>query len=177
SLRAQDLLTAQLPKNGATGSSFDIVFAGGSLKVTDSAFQAAVDESLLPLRADARVTSVTTPWSVTPDLAGQLESRDGSEALTVVTVKDGYLVARIDYSLFIVNRFREELVARRSVPLAIERSMATAGRAVMFSGLTVAVGLAGMLFYPGTFLVSMGLAGSIVVALAVIFALTFLPAL
>ncbi|TME18456.1 MAG: hypothetical protein E6I63_01260, partial [Chloroflexi bacterium] len=97
SLRAQDLLTAQLPKNGATGSSFDIVFAGGSLKVTDSAFQAAVDESLLPLRADARVTSVTTPWSVTPDLAGQLESRDGSEALTVVTVKDGYLVARNYY--------------------------------------------------------------------------------
>ncbi len=281
-LRAQDLLTAQLPKNGATGSSFDIVFAGGSLKVTDSAFQAAVEKSLLPLRGDARVTSITTPWSVTPDLAGQLESRDGSEALTVVTVKDAYLVARsyypalaakvhsdqlrtyltgnlpinhdfdsylasdlnraelasiplslilllivfgtlvaallpvgvggaavvagiagtlllarfinvstyavnvvtliglgvaIDYSLFIVNRFREELTGRGSVPLAIERSMATAGRAVMFSGLTVAVGLAGMLFYPGTFLVSMGLAGSIVVAMAVIFALTFLPAL
>src|SRR5438105_2661301 len=55
--------------------------------------------------------------------------------------------------------------------------MATAGRAVTFSGLTVAIGLAGMLFYPGTFLVSMGVAGSIVVALAVIFALTMLPAL
>src|SRR5205807_6510454 len=95
-------------------------------------------------------------------------------AVNVVTLIG--LGVAIDYSLFIVNRFREELTARRSVPLAIERSMATAGRAVMFSGLTVAVGLAGMLFYPGTFLVSMGLAGSIVVALAVIFALTFLPA-
>jgi RND superfamily putative drug exporter len=83
----------------------------------------------------------------------------------------------IDYSLLIVNRFREELIAGRSTEAALERAMATAGRAVTFSGLTVAIGLAGMLFYPGTFLVSMGVAGSIVVAMAVIFALTLLPSL
>ncbi|MDQ6918383.1 MAG: MMPL family transporter [Candidatus Dormibacteraeota bacterium] len=96
-------------------------------------------------------------------------------AINIVTLVG--LGVAIDYSLLIVNRFREELLAGATTEAALERSMATAGRAVTFSGLTVAIGLAGMLFYPGTFLVSMGLAGSIVVAMAVIFALTMLPSL
>jgi putative drug exporter of the RND superfamily len=96
-------------------------------------------------------------------------------AINIVTLVG--LGVAIDYSLLIVNRFREELLDGASTEAAIERSMATAGRAVTFSGLTVAIGLAGMLFYPGTFLVSMGVAGSIVVAMAVIFALTLLPSL
>jgi len=96
-------------------------------------------------------------------------------AINIVTLVG--LGVAIDYSLLIVNRFREELLAGAGTEAAIERAMATAGRAVTFSGLTVAIGLAGMLFYPGTFLVSMGVAGSIVVAMAVIFALTLLPSL
>jgi uncharacterized membrane protein YdfJ with MMPL/SSD domain len=96
-------------------------------------------------------------------------------AINIVTLVG--LGVAIDYSLLIVNRFREELLAGATTESALERSMATAGRAVTFSGLTVAIGLAGMLFYPGTFLVSMGVAGSIVVAMAVIFALTLLPSL
>jgi len=55
--------------------------------------------------------------------------------------------------------------------------MATSGRAITFSGLTVAIGLSGMLFYQGTFLSSMGISGAIVVASAVFYGLTFLPAL
>ena len=55
--------------------------------------------------------------------------------------------------------------------------MATAGRAIMFSGLTVAIGLAGLLFYTGTALVSMGVAGAIVVAISVLYAVTLLPAM
>jgi RND superfamily putative drug exporter len=55
--------------------------------------------------------------------------------------------------------------------------MATAGRAITFSGLTVAVGLSAMLFFQGTFMASMGAAGAIVVAMAVIYGLTFLPAI
>ena len=82
----------------------------------------------------------------------------------------------IDYSLFIVNRFREELARGLSVDDAIARSMATAGRAITFSGVTVAIGLAGMFFYQGTFLASMGYAGALVVAIAVFYGLTFLPA-
>jgi RND superfamily putative drug exporter len=83
----------------------------------------------------------------------------------------------IDYSLFIVSRFREELAAGREVERAVSVTLATAGRAMAFSGLTVAVGLSGMLFFRGTFLASIGVAGGIVVALAVVYGLTLLPAL
>src|SRR6266404_1520131 len=96
-------------------------------------------------------------------------------ALNIVTLIG--LGVAIDYSLFIVNRFREELARGLSVEDAVARSMATAGRAITFSGLTVAIGLAGMFFYQGTFLSSMGISGAIVVASAVFYGLTFLPAL
>lgn len=96
-------------------------------------------------------------------------------SLNIVTLIG--LGVAIDYSLLIVNRFREELAGGATVADAVETTVATAGRAVTFSGLTVAIGLGGMLFFPGTFLVSMGIAGSVVVAMAIIFAATFLPAL
>ena len=96
-------------------------------------------------------------------------------ALNIVTLIG--LGVAIDYSLFIVNRFREELARGRTVDDAIARSMSTAGRAITFSGLTVAIGLAGMFFYQGTFLASMGYAGALVVAIAVFYGLTFLPAI
>jgi RND superfamily putative drug exporter len=96
-------------------------------------------------------------------------------ALNIVTLIG--LGVAIDYSLFIVSRFREELGRGTTVEDAVGRSLATAGRAILFSGITVAIGLAGMLFYPGTFLVSLGVSGSLVVAAAVLYALTFLPAL
>src|SRR5439155_205641 len=96
-------------------------------------------------------------------------------ALNIVTLIG--LGVAIDYSLFIVSRFREELARGRSVEDAVGIALGTAGRAILFSGITVAIGLAGMLFYPGTFLVSLGVTGSLVVAAAVLYALTFLPAL
>jgi putative drug exporter of the RND superfamily len=96
-------------------------------------------------------------------------------ALNIVTLIG--LGTSIDYSLFLVARFREELAAGASQEDALARSVATAGRAVVFSGLTVAIGLSGLLFFEGTFLASLGLAGAIVVAVAVAYALTFLPAL
>jgi uncharacterized membrane protein YdfJ with MMPL/SSD domain len=96
-------------------------------------------------------------------------------AINVVTLIG--LGVAIDYSLFIVNRFRDELAAGASREDAIAKSMSTAGRTITFSGITVAVGLSAMLFYQGTFLASMGAAGAIVVAVAVVYGLTFLPAL
>src|SRR5438132_2579220 len=83
----------------------------------------------------------------------------------------------IDYSLFIVNRFREELAAGQIVEQALIAAIRTSGRAVTFSGITVAIGLSAMLFFQGTFLASMGFAGAIVVAIAVLYALTFLASL
>jgi putative drug exporter of the RND superfamily len=96
-------------------------------------------------------------------------------ALNVVTLVG--LGVSIDYSLFVVNRFREELAAGASREDALATTMATAGRAITFSGVTVAVGLSAMLFYQGTFLASMGCAGSIAVVIAVVYSLTFLPAM
>ena len=83
----------------------------------------------------------------------------------------------IDYSLFVTSRFREELRRTGDNKEALGIAMATSGRAVTFSGITVAIGLSGMLFYEGTFLPSMGLSGAVVVASAVLYGLTFLPAL
>jgi putative drug exporter of the RND superfamily len=93
--------------------------------------------------------------------------------LNVVTLIG--LGVAIDYSLFIVSRFRAELEDGASVEAALERTMDTAGRAVAFSGIAVAAGLSGLLFYRGSFLAAMGLGGAIVVAFSVLFALTLLP--
>ncbi|WP_426747065.1 MMPL family transporter [Myxococcus faecalis] len=83
----------------------------------------------------------------------------------------------IDYSLFIVSRFRGELAEGLSTEAALVRTLDTAGRAVAFSGLAVTVGLSGLLFFHGSYLSAMGLGGALVVAFAVLFALTVLPAL
>ncbi|HET9015284.1 MAG TPA: MMPL family transporter, partial [Thermomicrobiaceae bacterium] len=87
------------------------------------------------------------------------------------------LAVSIDYSLFIVTRFREELHHGRSVADAVSVAMSTAGKAVFFSGMIVTVGLLGMVFFPMFALRSMGLGGAVVVGLAVFYAFTFLPAL
>ena len=82
----------------------------------------------------------------------------------------------IDYSLIVVYRFREELEAGRSVEEAVQRTSATALRAVIFSGVAVAVGLAVLVALPVPFIRSMGIAGVLIPALAIPVAMTFLPA-
>lgn len=82
----------------------------------------------------------------------------------------------IDYSLLIVNRFREELHQGKTISESVIRTVTTAGRTVFFSGLTVLVTLASLLFFPLNFLKSFGYAGIAVVALAVLGALIPLPA-
>jgi len=83
----------------------------------------------------------------------------------------------IDYSLFIVSRYREELAAGHDYPEALARALERAGRVVCFSGLVLEVGLCGLFFFKGSFLFALGVGGTAVVALAIVFALTFLPAL
>ena len=265
-----------------SGTSLLVVFsARDDLRVADARFRDAMLTALQPLRDDARVQSVRTPYDVPPAQATSLTSRDGTRALASVDLKDElrvaeeyypelralvrsdtldiaftgtmpinrdfdrtldadlqraeyvslplalalllfvfgavlaallplgvgllaivgglggvYVISRvtdvsqyalnivtlvglgvaIDYSLFITSRFREELRHGAAVEDALATALSTAGRAITFSGLTVAIGLAGMLFYQGTFLASLGLAGALVVAIAVLYALTFLPA-
>ncbi|HXG41006.1 MAG TPA: MMPL family transporter [Candidatus Limnocylindrales bacterium] len=86
------------------------------------------------------------------------------------------LALAIDYSLFLVSRFREELGRGRTVGEAVERTVATSGKAVAFSGIAVAVGLSGLLFFPAPAMRSIGIAGALVVLSTLFFALTFLPA-
>ncbi|MCW2858461.1 MAG: putative rane protein [Actinoallomurus sp.] len=83
----------------------------------------------------------------------------------------------VDYALLMVNRFREERRAAADVHEAVARTTVTAGRTVMFSGMTVAVALAGLTVFPDPFLRSMGLAGAAVVLVDMAAALTLLPAL
>src|SRR2546423_1510354 len=270
------------PGTASQGSEITLIFSSPAMLVTGADFKAALEAALAPLHSDARVTSITTPYTVPQLDEPNLISRDGHEALVQVNLRDksvdaqGYfqsllaqvhpaplsmvatgqvplnnafnstleadlqraeyvalpitllmlvlifaavvaaalplgvgllsivggvggtlflarltdvsqyainvvtligLAVAIDYSLFIVNRFRDELAAGASREDAIATTMATAGRAITFSGVTVAIGLSAMLFYLGTFMASMGAAGAIVVGIAVIYGLTFLPAL
>ncbi len=87
----------------------------------------------------------------------------------------------IDYALFVISRFREELALLplddpTAPAVAIRRTMTTAGRTVMFSGLTVAAALSSLLIFPQGFLRSMGYGGIAAVLVAMLAALTLLPA-
>ena len=82
----------------------------------------------------------------------------------------------IDYSLFLVNRFREEIARGREVKIATAMTTATAGRAVFFSGLTIAIGLIGLLFFKNTTLPSLGIGGPLAVSIAMLYSIFTLPA-
>ncbi|MBD0841382.1 MMPL family transporter [Streptomyces sp. TRM68416] len=83
----------------------------------------------------------------------------------------------VDYALLMLVRFREERRSTEDVVEAVHRTVAAAGRTVLFSGLTVAVSLTGLLVFPSVFLRSMGLAVAAVVVVDMLAALTLLPAL
>ena len=86
------------------------------------------------------------------------------------------LALAIDYSLFMVSRFREEL-RHHSVEIAIERMMGSVGKAVAVSGVAVAIGLSSLAVFDAAALRSMGIAGVITVASTLLYGLTVLPAL
>jgi uncharacterized membrane protein YdfJ with MMPL/SSD domain len=83
----------------------------------------------------------------------------------------------IDYGLFLVTRFREELREQATVEDAVARTVATAGRTVLVSGVTVAIVLASLMLFPETILRSIGYGGVATVLVDMIAALTVLPAL
>ncbi|MFC6092859.1 MMPL family transporter [Saccharothrix lopnurensis] len=83
----------------------------------------------------------------------------------------------IDYGLFVVGRFREELAAGRAVPDAVRRTVMSAGRTVLFSATLLVIALAGLLLFPHGFLKSLSYGGMAAVAIAALVSLTLLPAL
>ena len=162
----------------AIGSDFD--------KYLQSDLQRAEVVSLLVILPLLLIVFATVVSAVLPLGVGGLAVVGGVGLLARATDVSTYstnivtligLGVAIDYSLFIVNRFREELAGGGTAEQALIGTMRTSGRAVTFSGVTVAIGLSAMLFFQGTFLASMGFAGAIVVAIAVLYALTFLASL
>jgi RND superfamily putative drug exporter len=115
-------------------------------------------------------------------VAGTLLALFGISAATDVSVYSVNVVTMlglglaVDYALLLVSRFREER-ATHDLPAAVEETVATAGRTVVFSGLTVAASLAGLLVFDDPFLRSMAYGGGAVVLVDLLAAVTLLPAL
>jgi RND superfamily putative drug exporter len=107
----------------------------------------------------------------------------GLTEITTVSVIVEYLAAliglgvAIDYSLLLVTRWREELAAGHDSGEAVTRAMATAGRSIAYSGITVAIGLLSLIVLPVPALRSIGIGGMLVPAVSVAATLTLLPAL
>ncbi len=95
--------------------------------------------------------------------------------VTLMIIMIGLAVG-IDYSLVIVSRYRDELARGLDTNAAIERAGATAGRTVLFSGLTVVIALCGILIVPFSFFQSLALGAILVVLVALAATLTLLPA-
>src|SRR5207302_964557 len=83
----------------------------------------------------------------------------------------------IDYSLLMVNRFREELRLGRDLETAVGNSVATAGRAILVSAVVVSAGFFGLTFAGVSMLRSLGIGGSLVTAISLLLALSLLPAI
>jgi len=101
---------------------------------------------------------------------------DMATYVTNIVTLIGFAIA-IDYSMLVVFRFREELTRGDGPQPALERTMANAGRTTLFSGTTVAIGLALLILMPLPFMRSMGVGGVLVPLVSIAASATFLPAL
>jgi RND superfamily putative drug exporter len=144
---------------GALGALAVLAFVFGSLL------------ALVPLLVAA--VSILTSFLI---ILGLAEFTDVSIIVQYLVALIGLGVA-IDYSLLLVTRWREELAGGHQGQEAVRRAMATAGRAVLLSGGTVAVGLVAMVFLPVPFLRSTGFAGMLIPLVSVLVTLTLLPVL
>ncbi|WP_375000430.1 MMPL family transporter [Aeromicrobium sp. CTD01-1L150] len=154
-------------EDGAIGELIGLVIAAVVLVITFGSFVAAG----LPLLSAVVGVGITLS-SIT------IATRfiDLSEDSSVLAFMLGMALA-IDYSLFIASRYRHELSAGRDFEDAAGRAVGTAGNAVVFAGMTVVIALAGLSVVGIPVLTEMGLAAACAVALAVVTALTMLPAM
>jgi putative drug exporter of the RND superfamily len=117
------------------------------------------------------ISSIMTTFLL---LLGLTEFTDVSPIVQFLVALVGLGVA-IDYSLLVVSRWREERSHGRSGDEAVQRAMETAGRAVVFSGITVAIGLLALIALPLPFLRSMGYGGMLIPLVSTLVAITLLP--
>ena len=143
--------------------------AGGALVVLLLVFGSALAITPLVIAAGSILTTFAVVWGLT--------------GLTDVSFIVQYLLSliglgvAIDYALLVVTRWREERSHGAGDVAAVRTAMATAGRSVLFSGLTVAVSLAALVVLPVPFLRSVGLTGLLIPIISVVATLTLLPAL
>jgi putative drug exporter of the RND superfamily len=130
------------------------------------------------------ITAAVTPLLVAVvSIAGALLILLGISEVTDISVYSVNVITMlglglsVDYSLLVISRFREERAAGQELPAAIERTLATAGRTVTFSGLTVAAAMCGLLVFAEPFLRSLAWGGIGVVLVAMVAAVTLVPAL
>ena len=168
SVTGQDALAAD--GGGGGGVLAETLFgAAGALVVLVLVFGSFLALMPLAIAAGSILTTFLLVW--------------GLASVTSVSFIVQYLLAliglgvAIDYSLLIVTRWREERGRGAGNREAVERAMATAGRSVLFSGITVAVSLAALIALPVPFLRSVGFTGLLIPLMSVTAALTLLPAL
>ena len=151
-----DLITAELISGPLTLIILGIVFG-------------TIIAAILPL--GVAILTVISAMGLTIWLSNTMEVTQ--YAINIITLIG--IGVSVDYSLFLVNRFREELNRGRDIRTSTAMTVATAGKAVFFSGVTVAIGLMGMLFFTGTGLPSLGIGGTLAVSVAMIFSVFVLP--
>src|SRR2546422_555180 len=199
SVRAVRLLDEELAPRPP---SFGLIFSSPTLRATDPRFVAEVRRALAPLRNDRRAEVVVLPLVLVflVGVFGSVVAATLPLAVGVLGVAAGMAVTgilarvmpvsayaanvvsmiglgvAIDYSLFVVSRYREELGAHPPAQ-ALARTLATAGRTVVFSGMTVGIGLLGMILLRMGSVSTIGIASTVVVGFAVVYSLTLLPAL
>jgi RND superfamily putative drug exporter len=133
-------------------------------------FRSAV-AALLPVIVGATAIVTTFVWL---RLVNEIEPMS---VFAINLITGAGLGLAIDYSLFVVSRFREELAARQDRSEALHATMRTAGRTVLFSAVTVAAAMASLIVFHLRFLYSMAYGGALVALTAALVSLTVLPAL
>jgi putative drug exporter of the RND superfamily len=163
-----DALTAQNGGDEGTGVLFEALLGGfGALLVLAFVFASLLAIVPIIMAIVSILTTFLVVWGLT--------------AVTDISPIVQFLIAliglgvSIDYALIVVVRWREERAHGLAGDAAIERAMATAGRAVVFSGTTVAIGLLALVALPLPFLRSVGYGGLLIPLISVIVAVTLLP--
>ena len=167
-LSGWDALQAQSGGSGGPGVLLEAVIGGaGALVVLSFVFASFL--ALVPIFT--AVVSIMTTFLL---LLGLTKLADISPIVQFLIALIGLGLA-IDYSLLIVSRWREERSHGRTGDEAVQRAMETAGRAVVFSGLTVGIGLLALIALPLPFLRSMGYGGMLIPLVSTLVAVTLLP--
>ena len=160
---SMELAESSMVKGETTG----ILAATVILAIVFGAIAAAILPVVLGMVSIAVALGLTALVGQTMDLTFMI-----SNMITMMGLAVG-----IDYSLFVLTRFREERQLGRSKMDAIGVAGATASRAVFFSGLTVVLALSGLLVFPLSIFISMGIGSILVVLMAIIASMTLLPAM